>query len=607
MTLESVPAKVNTIPLLATRFFPPPLPARYVSRLRLLDRLEMALSAPVTLVSATAGFGKSLLVSEWILKQPRLRATWLSLEEADNDWVRFFRYLVAAWQRIIPQAGEIVLSEMASSPSLKKEALSDFLLNDLQTSRDANGGEHILVVLDDYHHISSNEIHETIVYLSEHLPRGCHLALLARSDPPLPLARWRSHRALFELRADDLRFTPDEANEFLNRAMGLNLPGEQIEILEARTEGWIVGLQMAALALQEHILHGGSDTHTYVRAFGGSQRYVLDYLLEEVISQQPEEIQQFLQSTAFLGQFCAPLCDAVVGAAPPYSLHVLARLIKANLFLIPLDDQNKWFRYHHLFADLLQNYLRQTAPERITAIYSRASCWCAQNGLWPEALQYTMKLKDYEQAEKQFAEALTAGGIPFLFSGMRHIVSAIPAAMLPGRPCLSLAKAVEMIEYGQITGIEDLLMSAEADLQAQPPFPGQNDILGMIYLIQANTAALIGNGAWIISAAQNAIRLVPLGSQASVEAQVQLGIALNYAGLFNQTVAVWEQALALAVIHRFYLHVLTCLDNLVRISCHEGELHRGEAYFQRGQSFLDRKVCIPCAGWRPFKGIMRIC
>ncbi len=367
-------------PLLATRFFLPPLPVACVPRPRLMERLQQGLHVPLTLISAPPGFGKSALIRQWIHAQQNLNAGWLSLEPSDADFGQFFRYLVAAWQRIFPQVGETALAEWKENASIRKEILLDLLLNDILAGQERSGTGHSLLVLDDYHRIESPEIHETVSYLVEHLPPGCHLALLTRADPSLPVARWRSRGQVLEVRADDLRFTFGEAAEYFNQRLNLGLTGAQIAVLQDRTEGWIVGLQMAALALQGAIASQGTvasqgalltnernDTRAFVDDFGGSNRFVVDYLVEEVVRQQPVEIQQFLLKTALLDQFCGPLCDALLGTRD--SRQMLERLEKANLFLIPLDECRYWFRYHHLFADLLRVRLRQTDPEQVPVLY----------------------------------------------------------------------------------------------------------------------------------------------------------------------------------------------------------------------------------------------
>ena len=307
MTTQSTASNIDLFPLLATRFYPPPLTVHRVSRQRLLERLNQSLHTPVTLVSAPAGFGKSTLLSEWIQTRPGLHTSWLSLETGDNDWPRFFRYLTAALQKIFPQAGESALRGIGASQTTTETSLT-LLLNDLVDALSVlKSPVEVALVLDDYHRIDAPVIHTGVTFFIEHLPPQIHLALATRSDPPLPLSRWRSRNQLLELRGDDLRFTVDEAAAFLHAAAGLRLAPETIACLNERTEGWIVGLQMAALSMQGH-----PDPDAFVRAFSGSHRYVLDYLVEEVLQRQPEPVQRFLLQTAPLEQMNAPMCAALL-------------------------------------------------------------------------------------------------------------------------------------------------------------------------------------------------------------------------------------------------------------------------------------------------------
>ena len=274
-------------PLLATRFFPPPLPQVFVPRPRLMNLMQQGPRMPLTLISAPPGFGKSSLIRQWIQAGPDLASGWLSLEPSDQDWTIFFRYLVAAWQRIYPHAGESALTYWQDDPAARKQTLLDLLLNDLLAEQDPVSDVHALLVLDDYHRIDTPEIHEMVTYLVEHLPPGCHLALLTRADPPLTLARWRSRGLLLEVRADDLRFTPGEAVEYLNQGMRLGLSEGQVRVLLERTEGWIAGLQMAALALQStSSMQEAVDPHQFVAAFSGDDHHIADYLVEEVLQRQ---------------------------------------------------------------------------------------------------------------------------------------------------------------------------------------------------------------------------------------------------------------------------------------------------------------------------------
>src|SRR5438067_5006322 len=341
-------------PILATKLYLPRLRPNVVSRPRLLERLNEGLHRKLTLISAPAGFGKTTLVSEWVegIDRPRARTAWLSLDEGDNDPIRFLTYLVAAVQTIAAGIGEGVLGVLQSPQPPPPEAILTALLNEITTLPD-----HFVLVLDDYHAIDAKPVDIALTYLVEHLPPQMHLVIATREDPQLPLARLRARSHLTELRAADLRFTPSEAAAFLNQVMGLNLSAEDIAALERRTEGWIAGLQLAALSLQ-----GQPDAASFITSFTGSHHFVMDYLLEEVLEQQPESVQAFLLRTSILERLCGPLCDAILLDSSASGQATLELLDRANLFIIPLDNERHWYRYHHLFADLLIQRLRKSIP-----------------------------------------------------------------------------------------------------------------------------------------------------------------------------------------------------------------------------------------------------
>ena len=356
-------------PILATKLYIPPPRPSIVPRPRLVERLNQGLAAgrKLTLISASAGFGKTTLVSEWIASCGRPVA-WLSLDEGDSDPVRFISYLVAALQTIKAGIGEGLLAILQSPQPPSTESILTALLNEITTIPD-----NFILVLDDYHVIDSKPVDHALTFLLDHLPPQMHLVIATREDPALPLARLRARGQLTELRAADLRFTPAEAAEFLNRMMGLNLRDADIAALEARTEGWIAGLQLAALSMQ-----GRSDTAGFIQAFTGSHRFVLDYLVGEVLERQPERVRNFLLQTAILDRLSGSLCDAVT--AQDGGKEMLETLERDNLFVIPLDDQRQWYRYHHLFADVLQAHLMEAQPEQVSSLHQRASAWYEQNG-----------------------------------------------------------------------------------------------------------------------------------------------------------------------------------------------------------------------------------
>lgn len=378
-------------PLLATKLYLPPARPTIVKRPRLTARLSEGLRRPLTLVSAPAGFGKSTLLSEW-------RATpegqgypvaWLSLDSGDNDPGRFWAYAVGALRTLPGLAGLAEELDAGAPPEL----LLTPVINGLAAAADA-----AVLVLDDYHVIESPAIHTAVSFLVEHLPAGLRLVILTRSDPPWPLGRLRANGLMSELRADDLRFTPAEAGQFLR---GLALPPGDLAILERRTEGWIAALQMAAISLDGH-----PDPHGFITAFSGDNRYIADYLAEEVVAKQPEPLRRFLLQTAVLDRFNAALCEAVTGS--PESRSRLEQIERKNLFLVPLDPTRSWFRFHHLFGELLRTRLQHEEPETVPILHGRASAWFAGQGLLLEAVEHSLSAGEFGSAGKLIEQNLQA-------------------------------------------------------------------------------------------------------------------------------------------------------------------------------------------------------
>ncbi len=378
-------------PILATKLYLPPPRTKVILRPRLIDRLNEGLQGKLTLISAPAGFGKTTLVSEWITVCDR-PAAWLSLDEGDNDLPRFLTYFVAALQTLAAHIGEGVLSALQSPQPPPTETLLTALLNEMSTLPD-----NFILVLDDYHLLDAQPIDNALTFLIEHLPPRMHLVITTRENPNIPLARLRARGHLTELRVSDLRFTPAEAAEFLNQAMGLKLSSEDITALDRRTEGWIAGLQLAAISMQGH-----QDTTSFIQSFTGSHHFVLDYLLEEVLHQQSESVQTFLLHTSILDRLCGPLCDAVLLKPSASGQTTLEYIERANLFIVPLDSERHWFRYHHLFADLLRQRLLQRIATStggevgdVTELHRRASVWYEDNGLPVDAIRHALAAKDF--------------------------------------------------------------------------------------------------------------------------------------------------------------------------------------------------------------------
>src|SRR3989440_269618 len=489
------------MPILATKLYLPPLRPNVVSRPRLLERLNEGLHRKLTLIAAPAGFGKTTLVSQWLAGGSRPTA-WLSLDEGENDLTRFLTYLVAALQTIAPTIGEGVLGALQSPQPPPPEAILTALLNDLTTISD-----HFVLVLDDYHVLDAKAIDHALTYLVEHLPPQMHLVIATREDPQLPLARLRARGQLTELRAVDLRFTPSEAAEFLNQGMGLNLSAEDIARLSTRTEGWIAGLQLAAISMQ-----GQQDTTSFITSFTGSHHFVLDYLVEEVLQQQPESIQTFLLRTSILDRLCGPLCDAVLLTPSGSGQATLESIEHANLFLVPLDNERRWYRYHQLFADLLRQRLHQRSASSpgdevgdVTELHCRASVWYEDHGLEIEAFHHAAAAHDVERAER----LIEGEGMPLQFRGagapVLNWLESLPRTALDARPSLWVTYASTLLFGGQHTAVEQKLQAAEVALQGSGPDDRTTDLVGRIASMRVTLAVIQHDVETIITQSRRAL------------------------------------------------------------------------------------------------------
>src|SRR3712207_12859 len=374
--------------LVSTKLRPSQARPKLVTRPRLTEKLEREPARKLTLISAPAGFGKTTLLLEWLRERAEGEGSvaWLSLDEGDNDPTRFLSYLVAALRAVEEEIGEGVLSALRSPEPPRIENITAALINEL-----AALPEELILVLDDYHLIDSKPVHGVISFLLEHLPQGVHLIISSRIDPPLPLARLRARNQMVEIDASDLSFTSEEAARFLNSVMGLGLSAEDVAALEERTEGWIAGLQLAALSMRDR-----HDVSGFVEAFSGSHRDVLDYLAEEVLEGQPPHVREFLLRTCVLNHLSGALCNALTGRSDGQA--ILERLERENLFVIALDEERRWYRYHHLFADFLRSRLQREHPDQIEELHCRAAEWYEQNGWISDAVGHTLAAEDHERA-----------------------------------------------------------------------------------------------------------------------------------------------------------------------------------------------------------------
>ncbi|WP_461171447.1 LuxR C-terminal-related transcriptional regulator [Arthrobacter sp. Z1-9] len=448
-------------PVLATKlFFPAPRP-QITSRPRLFQRLndELGASRKLSLVCAPAGFGKTTLLSEWITQRrrqhPGVAIAWLSLDAHDNDPSRFLAYLVAALQGVDAEIGAEITGLTLSGQVLAVEPALTSLINDI-----ARSGKEFILVLDDYHVIEERPVHDALVFLLDHLPPQLHLVIATRSDPPLSLARLRSRGELTEFRAADLRFTPDEAADFLNRVMNLGLSTDDIAALETRTEGWIAGLQLAGVSLREH-----GDVSGFIKAFTGSHRFVIDYLLEEVLQHQPEEVRNFLLTTAPLDHMTGGLCEALTGVGGGQGM--LEALERDNLFVIPLDDRRQWYRYHHLFAEVLRARALRELPGRVPELHRLASEWYEQNDLTEDAVHHALAAEDFGRAADLIELVLPTMRRTRQDGVMLAWLTALPDEVVLTRPLLSVFYAWRTLVSGDLDAVEPWLRAAEQGLEAQ--------------------------------------------------------------------------------------------------------------------------------------------
>jgi LuxR family maltose regulon positive regulatory protein len=457
MTKNPYNASMSTT-ILATKLFVPAPRSKIVLRLRLIEQLNKGLHRKLTLVSAPAGFGKTTLVSEWIASCER-PAAWLSLDEGDNDSSRFLTYLVAAVQTIVPNIGTEALRLLQSSQSPQIESVLTILLNEIAASPVS-----LILVLDDYHVIEDDAVRMALIFLLEHLPPQMHLVITTREDPNLPLARLRVRDQLTGLRATDLRFTESETAEFLNQVMDLSLSVENIATLEARTEGWIAGLQLAAISMQ-----GYEDAGSFIKSFTGSHHFVLDYLIEEVLQQQPERVQDFLLRTSILDRMCGPLCDAILLDSPAPGREILERLEHTNLFIIPLDNERRWYRYHHLFGSLLRQRLGQSrTAEEIAQYHIRASEWYEKNGDQDQAFHHSIAGGDLSRAATLAEKYWQGMNESFQSVTWLSWVKQLPEGLIRSRPVLCTQIAWGYMDLSEVDASESWLRDAERCLEKPP-------------------------------------------------------------------------------------------------------------------------------------------
>jgi LuxR family maltose regulon positive regulatory protein len=519
------------VALLSTKFFFPPIPAGFVARPKLLEKLDETLTHRLTLVSAPAGAGKTTLVSSWVRSAHKqdMAFGWLSLDAADNDPGRFLEYLGAC----LEEGGTII--DIAASPAEQADKfLTEFIRGLMDLERE------VILILDDYHLIENKQIHSALQFFLDRAPAHLHLILLTRSDAPLELARLRVAGQLVELRMDDLRFSAQEAGEFLEQSAGVKITEEDVNSLNSRAEGWVAGLQMAAISLR-----GAKDPSAFIAAFAGSHRYVFDYLIEQVLDRQTPEVREFLLRTSILERLCAPLCDAVAGTGGT-AQGMLSTIERTNLFLVPLDDEHGWYRYHHLFADLLKLVLEQTHPGLSTELHHLASHWYEKQGLLPEALKHALVAGDMELVAKIVSENVLSLVDHAELAPILAQFEAIPEEQRSFLPWLEIAYAWGLAYTGQNQRAAKSLSMAEQHLEGLAGGK-QEKLESHLAAIRAYITWADGEHSRSISFAEQADRLLPANEIAVRSLNLTtLGNSLIQIPNCPRAVEVLEQALQLA-------------------------------------------------------------
>lgn len=581
-------------PILTSKLYIPPPRPNAVVRPRLIERLNARLHRKLTLISAAAGFGKTTLLSEWIAvcEQP---VAWLSLDEEHNDPTRFLVYVVSALQTLTlskvegeTQLGEGVLRALKSPQPPPLNSLLTTLINEITAV-----SENVILVLDDYHRIESEPVDQALEFLVQHLPPpSMHLVIATREDPPLPLARLRARGQLTELRAPDLRFTQVETAEFLNQVMDLNLSVEEIIALENRTEGWITGLQLAAISLQRH-----QDTATFIKSFSGSHYFVLDYLVEEILEQQPKSIQNFLLSTSILERLCGSLCDAVLPQASTPGQEILEYLERTNLLLVPLDDKREWYRYHHLFTDALQVRLTQGHPDHVAELHLRACAWYEQNNFRPNAIHHALAARHFERAADLIELEWSANsGSYYQNATWIEWVQTLPDELVRTRTTLSIGLAWELLFSGQLQAAENRLKDADRllkltsdSLEASPSsqdekiFRSQQGLLGVAWAFHAQ--ALSDNASTIKHARQTLNLLSETNHYIAGLASSLLGLAYWRNGDLEMAVQYMSDAIARLRTTGHILFAISGAYTLAGIKIAQGRLFDAVNIFEEALLF----------------------
>ncbi len=555
--------------LLGTKLFVPAARSTQVNRPRLLEKLNAGLDKALILVAAPAGYGKTTLVSSW-LRGIGISSAWLSLDDEDNEPRRFLQYLAAAIQNVVPSIPDDAVQMLQAAAPAAVEALLTALINEISAQ-----SRPVVLAMDDLHVIHSKPVLDALAFLLEHIPPELHLVLLSRSDIPLPMARMRARNQILDVRAEHMRFDPQEAAIFLRDVMELRLSTADISMIEARTEGWIAGLQLAALSLR-----GSQDAHGFVAEFASRQDYMVDYLVEEVLSRQPEEVRAFLLQTSGLGRLCAALCDAVVESVPERASGaqaMLEALDQRNLFIMPLDEERQWYRYHHLFADVLQKHLTRLDRALALRLDARAAAWYESNGYLPEAIHHSIAAGDIENA----ARLIEQNGCTLIIRGevltLKHWLDAVEQSM-ERRPWFSVYRGWISALTGDADRLEEHLRQAEALAAAQPARADDSTLKGSIAAARAYNANLQGqSGAAAALARQASTQFTATDPTACSLRVVAISLLGDASAINGELDVAWDAYNDAASVIRSVgdTHLSIVLNsNLANILAEKGQLRR---------------------------------
>jgi LuxR family maltose regulon positive regulatory protein len=586
-----------TSPLVLTKLHVPTARPRNIPRARLVERLATETGAGLILICAPAGYGKTTLLVEWAqsLLKNGAAVAWYALDPGDDDPIPFGSYLIASFMQALGPVAELahIAQLLRTSPEIDLPRILPTLINAVIAS-----DRECLLVLDDYHLIGVPAIHSALAYLLEHLPQNLRVVIGSRSDPPLPLARLRARGQLLEIRAASLRFTTGEATQFLNEVMQLELSPEAVAVLEERTEGWVAGLQLAALSLA-----GRADKERLIPTFAGSHRYLVEYLMEEVVNRQPGEVRSFLLSTSILERLCASLCDAVLGDGTPNgpspSQAILQQLEQTNLFVVALDDQGDWYRYHHLFRDFLQTRLNKTQPERINMLHRAACEWLADHDFLREAARHAFQTQDWEYAAAFVEQHSFTMIIHSETSTIYEWCSAFPEEVMQRHPllcihqCWALVLSYRRQNQDRVEGRLQQVERAIASFADTPQAGELNEMVAVVRTLLAMAPDPAADPRAQLAHAQRMLGYYPEGEPGQFSARLMTGYA--YLALHDAQAAglAFETARQLALLGHLYFGVVESTFNLARLAQSQGQLRRSAEISRQGQAEIAAMLAHP--------------